>query len=76
MLQDRTSIKDTPNKIGQKVKLYGWVHIRRDHGKLIFIDLRDATGIIQTVFIPSNKEAHEIASNLRAEWVVESCCSK
>lgn len=71
MLNERTLIKDTLNKIGQKVKLYGWVHIRRDHGKLIFIDLRDATGIIQTVFIPSNKEAHEIASNLRAEWVVE-----
>ena len=71
MLNERTLIKDTPNKIGQKVKLYGWVHIRRDHGKLIFIDLRDASGIIQTVFIPSNKEAHEIASTLRSEWVVE-----
>lgn len=71
MLKERTLIKDTPNKINQKVKLYGWVHIRRDHGKLIFIDLRDASGIIQTVFIPSNKEAHEIASTLRSEWVVE-----
>lgn len=71
MLSERTLIKDTPNKIGQKVKLYGWVHIRRDHGKLIFIDLRDATGIIQAVFIPSNKEAHDVASNLRSEWVVE-----
>lgn len=71
MLKERTLIKDTPNKIGQKVKLYGWVHIRRDHGKLIFIDLRDASGVIQAVFIPSNKEAHEIASNLRSEWVAE-----
>lgn len=71
MLEQRTYIKDAPSKIGQKIKLYGWVHIRRDHGKLIFIDLRDATGIIQAVFIPSNKEAHEIASTLRSEWVVE-----
>lgn len=57
--------------VGQRVSLSGWVHRRRDHGGLIFIDLRDRYGITQVVFDPDvNREAHEEAHRLRAEWVI------
>src|SRR3990170_6519996 len=56
--------------IGQTVTVCGWVNVRRDHGKLIFIDLRDAKGIVQVVFTPENKDAHEQAAKLRAEFCV------
>jgi len=67
----RTNIVDTPKFIGQTVKLAGWVHIRRDHGKLIFVDLRDRSGVIQTVIIPDHVEAHDNAKRLRSEFVIE-----
>ncbi|TSC94754.1 MAG: aspartyl-tRNA synthetase [Parcubacteria group bacterium Licking1014_1] len=57
--------------IGEKVKVCGWINARRSHGKIIFIDLRDRSGIMQVVFIPSNKEVYELASQLRPEWTVE-----
>src|SRR3989344_3819976 len=57
---------ETSKKIGEQVKLAGWVQTRRDHGKLVFLDLRDRAGIIQIVC----KNAKEI-ENLRPEWVVE-----
>lgn len=60
----------TSKEIGQKVSLSGWVHRRRDHGGLIFIDLRDRFGITQIVFHPSNPEMHTKAGDLRAEWVI------
>jgi len=66
----RISIKDIAAKIGETVKLSGWVDARRDHGKLIFIDLRDASGKAQMVVVPQNKEAHEVASKARPEWVI------
>src|SRR3989344_4392330 len=68
---NRTYIKDTLGEIGKEVVLKGWVDVRRDHGKLIFIDLRDVTGVVQTVFFAGNKEVYEIANTLRPEWVVE-----
>src|SRR6202171_901482 len=56
---------------GREVELYGWVARRRDHGGLIFIDLRDRWGAVQVVFNPTKSpEAHEAASELRAEFVV------
>lgn len=67
----RTLISETPNLIGQTVKLAGWVHIRRDHGKLIFIDLRDRSGIVQMVIIPDKEEAHRAAKDIRSEFVIE-----
>jgi len=66
----RIYIKDIPKHIGENINLYGWVRTRRDHGKIIFIDLWDATGIIQCVLIPEEKEAYKIGEKLRAEWVV------
>ena len=68
---ERIYIKDIKNKIGEEIKLSGWVDVRRDHGKLIFIDLRDMSGKVQMVALPNHKEAHNNASKLRSEWVVE-----
>jgi len=57
--------------VGREVDLYGWVARRRDHGGLIFIDLRDRWGAVQVVFNPSRApEAHTTASELRSEYVV------
>lgn len=67
----RTKIIETPKFVGKQVKIAGWVNIRRDHGKLIFIDLRDATGIIQTVILPNHDEAYEAAKGLRSEYIIE-----
>ena len=57
--------------VGEKVTLAGWVDRRRDHGKLIFIDLRDREGIVQVAFNPEiARLCHEIASRMRSEYVV------
>jgi len=61
----------TITKIGEKVKLAGWVHVRRIHGKIIFIDLRDKKGLIQLVFLPENIILYKLANSLRPEWVIE-----
>ncbi len=66
----RIYIEEITKHEGEKVNLKGWVHNRRDHGKLIFIDLRDKSDICQVVFLPSNKEAYEKAQDLRGEWVI------
>ena len=57
---------------GQEVTLAGWVDRRRDHGNLIFIDLRDRSGIVQAVFNPDlHPEPHGLAGQVRSEWVVQ-----
>jgi len=59
------------HNVGQEVVLNGWVGTRRDHGGLIFIDLRDRSGIIQIVFSPEvNKEAFHLAEQVRSEYVI------
>src|SRR3989338_10191218 len=68
ILTMRTLVNDIVQKEGQEVELMGWVAVRRDHGKLIFIDLRDRTGLAQIVF---TKELYKEADQLRPEWVVK-----
>jgi aspartyl-tRNA synthetase len=60
-----------PDRVDQEVRVAGWVNRRRDHGGLIFIDLRDRTGVVQLVFHPDrSREAFELAHKLRAEDVL------
>jgi aspartyl-tRNA synthetase len=60
-----------PARVGEAVRVAGWVHRRRDHGGLVFVDVRDRSGIVQAVFNPAvSKEAHARAHDLRSEWVV------
>ena len=66
----RTNVIDTKNKIGEEVELFGWVHNRRNHGKIIFIDLRDRSGVAQVVFTPGDAELYKTAETLRSEWVI------
>ena len=67
----RIYIKELANNVGQEVMISGWVDVRRDHGKLIFIDLRDMSGKVQMVALPNHTEAHALANTVRPEWVVQ-----
>ncbi len=58
------------DKAGREVDVYGWVHRRRDLGGLIFIDLRDRSGIVQVKFDPANAQAHAVGGELRPESVI------
>ena len=62
----------TEELVGKEITLHGWVQKRRDHGGVIFIDLRDREGVMQVVFNPQhNQAAFEIADTLRPEYVIE-----
>lgn len=67
---ERTLIKDLSQMAGKTVNIKGWIDVRRDHGKLIFLDVRDFTGKVQCVVLPNQKEAHDSAGAVRNEWVV------
>ena len=68
----RTHMCGEVNKkiLGEKVALCGWVHRRRDHGGVIFIDLRDREGLVQVVFNPDAAETFAIAESVRSEYVL------
>jgi len=67
---ERTYIKDLQNNVGQEVLISGWIDVRRDQGKMVFLDLRDASGKVQAVVLPVHTEALEVAQRVRPEWVV------
>lgn len=66
----RTLVRELTGMIGQTATISGWVHTRRDHGGLIFIDLRDHTGIVQLVIQPEHGDAFGLAEQLRDEFVI------
>ena len=61
---------ETIKYIGKQVKVCGWTQRVRSHGQIIFIDLRDKSGILQLVFTPKEKELYETAQKIRPEWVI------
>jgi len=67
---DRIYISDLSKYIGQTVSLKGWIHIRRDQGKMIFLDIRDSSGVVQSIILPKSL-AIETGKILREEYVVE-----
>ena len=72
MYKDTNCGEPRESTAGSLITVAGWVHRRRDHGNLIFIDLRDRSGLLQVVFNPEYSEAaHELAGSLRSEWVVQ-----
>lgn len=68
----RTLALDAPNNIGQSITLAGWVNNSRDHGGLIFIDLRDHTGLVQLTVHPEQAEAFATAGTVRDEFVIRA----
>ena len=66
----RIYIKDLNKYIGQEVKISAWVDVRRDQGKMIFVDLRDSTGKVQGVILPSHEKALLVGEKIRTEWVL------
>lgn len=71
MLRTHTSNQVNSSLLNETVSLCGWVHRRRDHGGLIFIDLRDHQGLTQVVCDPDNSVAFELAEKLRNEYVIQ-----
>ena len=67
----RIYINDLSNHTGEDVLVFGWVDVRRDQGKMVFLDVRDITGKVQAVVLSSHTEALEVAQKVRPEWVLE-----
>ena len=78
-MQNRIYIKDLKDHIGthstgsgqEEIIIAGWVDVRRDQGKMVFFDMRDMTGKVQCVSLPSHAEATEKAKEIRPEWVLK-----
>src|SRR3989338_6518100 len=71
MLRTHTCGELSSREIGKNARVAGWVQTRRDHGGVIFIDLRDRYGITQVVFDPSHsKNTHSAAEHIGREWVL------
>ena len=69
-MKNRILAVKTSDEVGKNITVAGWVHSRRDHGGLIFIDLRDHTGLVQLVINPDKAEAFRLAESLRDEFVI------
>ncbi len=70
-MNNRIYIKDLKDNIGKEVIVAGWVDVRRDQGKMVFFDMRDMTGKVQCVALPSRTEVIEKAKQIRSEWVLK-----
>lgn len=70
-MTNRTMISELTNKVGEQATIKGWVHVRRDHGKLAFFEIRDASAIVQAVYFRAGAALDEIIDKLRTEFVVE-----
>ncbi|HRH26823.1 MAG TPA: aspartate--tRNA ligase [Parcubacteria group bacterium] len=66
----RTYIKDLAQNVGQEVVIKGWVDVRRDQGKMVFMDMRDMTGKVQCVVLPNYTDVIEAVKEVRTEWVL------
>lgn len=66
----RIYINELKDHVGETVEIAGFVDTYRDHGKLVFIDLRDLSGKVQMVALPNHEAAHKTASELKPEWVI------
>ena len=69
-MKNRVLAAETSAEVGKNITVAGWVHSRRDHGGLIFIDLRDHTGLVQLVINPEQAEVFHLAESLRDEFVI------
>jgi len=69
-MKNRISTKETVKHIGQQVYVAGWVNTKRSHGKILFIDLRDMSGLLLVVFPPGNETLVKLAQSLKPEYVV------
>ena len=70
-MKTRTMIKELTNMVGQEATVKGWVHVRRDHGKLAFFEIRDASAVVQAVYFRAGQELDGVVEKLRTEFVVE-----
>jgi nondiscriminating aspartyl-tRNA synthetase len=70
-MKDRVYIKDLKDHVGKEIFVAGWVDVRRDQGKMVFFDMRDASGKVQCVALPSRAEVIEKAKESRPEWVLK-----
>src|SRR3989339_2249555 len=70
-MRNRKYIKDLKDNVGKEVIVAGWVDVRRDQGKMVFFDMRDMTGKVQCVALPSRAEVIEKAKQIRPEWVLK-----
>ncbi len=71
-MKNRILAVKASDEVGKNITVAGWVHSRRDHGGLIFIDLRDHTGLVQLVINPEQAEAFRLAESLRDEFVIRA----
>jgi len=69
-MKKRIYNKDLKEHVGETVSISGWVDVRRDQGKLVFMDMRDMTGLVQCVVLPNHTDAMEQVKNVRTEWVL------
>ncbi|OGI66606.1 aspartate--tRNA(Asn) ligase [Candidatus Nomurabacteria bacterium RIFCSPHIGHO2_01_FULL_39_10] len=70
-MKNRSFIKDLKDNVGKEVTIAGWVDVRRDQGKMVFFDMRDMTGKVQCVVMPTHTEVIEKVKEIRLEWVLK-----